>query len=126
MRFSSALHIKAEVMRLVYTLGSEKPTPAKQAAKAPTSAGFFSSLFSSFSGSSTPQRPVTPIPITAAPEIDQTSIYESSVALSIFTADVNVRLDQKLKSELHRSTKKNPPTKMRLELIYVKVSTTPG
>lgn len=118
-RSLSALHIKAEVMRWVYTLGSEKPVPAKQAAKAATSTSFFSSLFSTLSGSASPQRAATPTPPVLAPEIDQTAIYESGVALSIFTAEISVRLDQKTKTELHRSTKKNPPANMRLSLIYV-------
>lgn len=104
-------------MRWVYTMGSDKPTPLKQAMKSATSGGFFSSLFSSFAP--TPQRAATPVMAPPVPEIDQTAPFESRVRLTIFTAEVNVRTDQKMKTELHRSTKKNPPSKMRLELIYV-------
>ena len=39
--------------------------------------------------------------------------------MSIFTADVLVKLDGKMIAELNRSTKKNPPTRMKYELIYV-------
>ncbi|KAH9934863.1 uncharacterized protein B0H18DRAFT_1114703 [Fomitopsis serialis] len=46
------------------------------------------------------------------------TVTETSVMLSIFSADVSVKLDQKLRSELHRSTKKNPPANMNLNLIY--------
>ena len=43
------------------------------------------------------------------------------MVLSIFAADIAVKLDQKMISELNRSTKKNPPTRMKYELIYVGV-----
>ena len=46
----------------------------------------------------------------------------SHVTLSIFRGEVDVTLTQKLIAELHRSTKKNPPTKMVLELIYVRAN----
>lgn len=111
-------------MRWVYMAGSEKPvskTLVKAAAAATAGpSGFFSSLFSTLSGTSAPQRPLTPSPAAnPTEEVDPTTITESSVVLLIFTAGIAVRLDQKLRSELNRATKKNPPTTMRLELIYV-------
>jgi hypothetical protein len=43
----------------------------------------------------------------------------SNVVLTIFAANVDVRLDKKMTTELLRSTKKNPPSRLRYELIYV-------
>ncbi|EMD37151.1 hypothetical protein CERSUDRAFT_115067 [Gelatoporia subvermispora B] len=113
------LHIKAEVIQWVYMAGSEKPAPSQPATPQNTerTTGFFASLFSSFSGSATPQRGPSPFPPTE-PTVDPTSLTESSVVLSIFAVDVVVQLDQKMRAALLHSTKKNPPTKTRLELIY--------
>lgn len=77
----------------------------------------FSSFFSS--GGSTPQRVVTPLPIEPVAEIDQLKVTETRVTLSVFSAEVDVKLNVKMASELHRSTKKNPPSKLKYELIYV-------
>lgn len=100
----------------------------QQTRKAVTS-GFFSSLFSSFA--TAPQR--GPSPLQAAPEPDDTEtkeadeqrrllqVNETSVTLSVFSAEVNVRLDERMKKELLRATKKNPPTSMKYELIYVRI-----
>ena len=121
-----ALSIKAEVMQWVYMAGTEKPQPKKEPPKpaaATGGGGFFSSLFSSFGGSGQPSRTVTPAPAPPpVPKVDPKTIVESSVVLSIFTADILVRLDQKMIAELNRSTKKNPPTRMKYELIYVRMT----
>ena len=118
-----ALSIKAEVMQWVYMAGSEKPQPKREPPKPASgggSGGFFSSLFSSFTSSSQPTRTVTPMQAPPpVPKIDPKMIVESSVVLSIFTAEVVVKLDKKMISELNRSTKKNPPIRMKYELIYV-------
>ncbi|KAH9901111.1 hypothetical protein C8Q73DRAFT_742765 [Cubamyces lactineus] len=115
---STPLSIKAEVMQWVYMAGTEKPQPKKEPPKpAPGGGGFFTSLFSSLKGSSAPSRAMTPAP-PAVPEIDPKTVIESNVMLSIFAADIAVKLDQKMISELNRSTKKNPPTRMKYELIY--------
>ncbi|CDO69004.1 hypothetical protein BN946_scf184834.g11 [Trametes cinnabarina] len=115
------LSIKAEVMQWVYMAGTEKPQPKKEPPKpaAGSGGGFFSSLLSSFTGSNSPARAITPTPPpNPGPQIDPRTVVESNVVLSIFSADVVVRLDQKMISELNRSTKKNPPTRMKYELIY--------
>ncbi|KAH9946348.1 uncharacterized protein BXZ73DRAFT_86493 [Epithele typhae] len=117
---TTPLSIKAEVMEWVYMAGTEKPQPKKEVPK-PTSGGgggFFSSLFSSFGGSGAPSRSITPTPTPSVPKVDPKAIVESNVVLSIFTADIAVSLDQKMVTELNRSTKKNPPTRMKYELIY--------
>nr|VWO98846.1 Uncharacterized protein [Ganoderma boninense] len=120
---ATPLSIKAEVMQWVYMAGSEKPQPKKEPPRPAAGGGgggFFSSLFSSFTSSNQPSRTIAP----AAPalplvlKVDPKTVVESSVVLSIFTANVAVKLDQKMISELNRSTKKNPPTRMKYELIY--------
>ncbi|KAF9562769.1 hypothetical protein CPC08DRAFT_749290 [Agrocybe pediades] len=118
---STPLFIQAQVMKWIYASGTEKkrPNPAKVTkSTGPPSGGFFSSLFSSLAGTSTPQR--TPTPILPSPKetVDYYAINETSVALSIYSASIQVRLDKKLSSEIQRSTKKNPPTRMKFELIY--------
>ncbi|KAF8070283.1 hypothetical protein FPV67DRAFT_1486835 [Lyophyllum atratum] len=90
------LHIQAQVMQLVYSSGSEKPRPTALKPKATGAGGFFSS----------------------SKDIDPSAIKETSVSLSIFSVDVDVRLNKKIAAELHRSTKKNPPTRLKYELIY--------
>jgi ribosomal protein L31E len=117
----SALHITAEVLRWVYSTGSEKPPPppvAKQT-KPAIQGGFFSSIFSTRSAGSTPRRSVINLPAIPADVVDPLTVNETNVVLSIFSADVDVRLDKKIAAELHRSTKKNPPSKLKYELIYV-------
>ncbi|KAI0670652.1 hypothetical protein C8Q78DRAFT_1037269 [Trametes maxima] len=119
---STPLSIKAEVMQWVYMAGTEKPQPKKEPPKPAAGTGgggFFSSLFSTITGSSAPTRTATPTPVpTPVPKVDPRAIVESNVVLSIFAADIAVKLDQKMITELNRSTKKNPPTRMKYELIY--------
>jgi hypothetical protein len=45
-----------------------------------------------------------------------------NVTLTVFTAEVDVKVDEKLSAELRRSTKKNPPSRLKYSLIYVGVS----
>ena len=122
----TALHIEALVARCVYDAGSSKPQILSQAMKAlkpataAVSSGFFSSLFSSFAS---PSQPSTPQPMSKPlPEEkrkDPMEFVKSSVVLHVFSAEVDVRLDKKMIAELQRSTKKNPPTRLRYDLIYV-------
>ncbi len=118
-----ALHIDAEVVRWVYTVGSEKPsaTSKTDALKTVTNqaSGFFSSLFAGLGASSTPRRTPTPVPAAPKESIDLLEANSSNVVLTIFAANVDVRLDKKMTAELLRSTKKNPPSRLRYELIYV-------
>jgi hypothetical protein len=121
--FLTALHIKAEVMRWVYTSGTKKKRPLPSPVRSTKSShGGFLSTFSSFfsaSGASTPQRAVTPLPVEPVVEMDPLTVTETQVTLSVFSADVDVKLSTKMSAELHRSTKKNPPSKLKYELIYV-------
>ncbi|KAF8972951.1 hypothetical protein BDZ97DRAFT_1778504 [Flammula alnicola] len=120
---STPLYIQAQVMTWIYTSGTEKkrllPPPKVNAATKPSIGGsFFSSLFSSLSGNATPQQSVTPAPPPVPKVVNHLAVNETSVSLSIYSASIQVRLDKKLSSEINRSTKKNPPTKMKFELIY--------
>lgn len=105
-------------MKWVYSAGTEKPNPAPVNEQIKPKAGFFS-LFGF--GGSTPQR--TPSPLPPQPiisEAEYLKVDQSSVVLRIFTAEVDVKLSQKISAELHRSTKKNPPRALKYELIYVR------
>lgn len=102
-------------MRWVYSSGTEKPKqPALKPEKEKTS-----NIFSWFGLSQTPQRVPTPLPPAPEEVVDPLTVNETTISLSIFSAIVDVRLDQKVAAELHRSTKKNPPNKVKYELIYV-------
>ena len=121
MFYCSALFIQAQVMKWVYTSGTEKRPLAlpTRANKPSSSGGFFSSLFGSLASPSIPQRATTPaLPFTSE-IIDPLAVYETSVSLTVFSASIRVQIEKKLAIELNRSTKKNPPTQMKLELIYV-------
>jgi hypothetical protein len=93
------------------------PKPVKAAAT-----GFFSSWFGSLTGPSEPQKQLVSPPVSAPP-IDPLKTSETSIILSVFSADIDVKLNMKLSSEIHRSTKKKPPSTMKYELIYVRPST---
>ncbi|KAH9953159.1 hypothetical protein BC827DRAFT_1380025 [Russula dissimulans] len=119
---TTPLHIEAEVVRWVYTVGSEKPSAASKTATLKTAShqasGFFGSLFAGFGGSSTPRRTPTPVPVVPTTSTNLLEAHPSNVTLSIFSANVDVRLNKKMTAELLRSTKKNPPSRLRYELIY--------
>lgn len=104
-------------MKWVYSAGTEKPKPVPVIEQIKPKTGFFS-LFGF--GGGTPQR--IPSPLPPQPVINETEylkVDQSSVVLRIFTAEVDVKLSQKISAELHRSTKKNPPRAVKYELIYV-------
>jgi hypothetical protein len=106
-------------MRWIYTSGTRKQSISKTTKSIPT-AGFFSSLYSSFAkgGNSASRAPILPVAEAETP-INPHEITQTGVSLSIFSATVQVNLDKKMTAELVRSTKKNPPSKMKFELIYV-------
>ena len=115
-----AVYIKAEVMKWVYTAGTKRklhqiPKPAKPSA----TAGFLSSLYSSLARSSTPSRVASPSRPVVELSVNALELNHMGVSLSIFSATAQVNLDKKMISELVRSTKKNPPSKVKFELIYV-------
>ncbi|KAI6041582.1 hypothetical protein EDC04DRAFT_1265243 [Pisolithus marmoratus] len=114
---SHQIRIEAEVMRAVYTMTAERrPVPQASEPRKPQG-GFFSSLLSSFTTSSTSRRPASPL-VPQLPPRAMTELHQTSVTLTVFTADVNVKVDKKLSAELLRSMKKNPPQQLKYSLIY--------
>ncbi|KAI0279555.1 hypothetical protein BGY98DRAFT_1096042 [Russula aff. rugulosa BPL654] len=114
------LHIEAEVVRWVYTVGSEKPSaPETDTLKMVKrlASGFFSPLSNMFEASSVPHGTQTPV-VAPKEAIDLLKADSSSVVLNIFAANVDVRLNKKMTAELLRSTLKKPPSRLRYELIY--------
>ncbi|KAF9506993.1 hypothetical protein BS47DRAFT_1366980 [Hydnum rufescens UP504] len=110
---STKVQIRASVLRLVYLGGSEK-TPQKPRV-ATTGSNFFSSFISSFKTPvPTSPQPVSP-PISAPDPLD---VLDSSVQVQIFSAQVDVKLPNKLAQELERATKKRPPSSYSYQLIY--------
>ncbi|KAF7376003.1 hypothetical protein MSAN_00015000 [Mycena sanguinolenta] len=113
---STSLRIQAETMRWVYSSGTAKPKPlVLKQEKAPTST-FFN--LKSWLGSNTPQRVATPLPPEPEELVDPLTVNETSVSLSIFSAEADVHLDEKFAAELQRSTKKHPPRRIFYQLIY--------
>ncbi|KAF7321475.1 hypothetical protein MKEN_00668200 [Mycena kentingensis (nom. inval.)] len=110
---SRPVDIQATIMRWVYAAGSVKPKPIVRPQE--KTGG---SILSWFGLAGTPQRVATPLPPPPEEPLDLLSTIQTSVSLSIFSADVSVRLDKTSVTELHRATKKNPPTKLKYELIY--------
>ncbi|KAH7882874.1 hypothetical protein F5I97DRAFT_1930497 [Phlebopus sp. FC_14] len=112
---SHPIRIKAEVMHAVYVVGTERhPVIAGVEPRKPRG-GFFSSIVSAFTNH--PSQAESP-PLPPHPPKDPTELHEMSVTLTIFTAEVEVKVDRKLAAELVRSTKKNPPTQLKYNLIY--------
>jgi hypothetical protein len=119
----TALQIKAEVVELVYKVGSEKHSVTSKTDILKSSShkvrGFFSPLSDGYGASSTAQRTPTPVPVAPKESPNLLEANSSNAVLTIFAANVSVRLDEKMTAELLRSTKKDPPSRLRYELIYV-------
>ncbi|CAE6384073.1 unnamed protein product [Rhizoctonia solani] len=113
---STSLYMTATVLRWVYNTGTDKkPVPSDKAAKPAPATSFFSSLFSSFTSASSPAPVPVPLP---EPEKDPLEEIESTVKLSIYAAEISVRLDSRMNTELERATKKKPPSTSTYQLIY--------
>lgn len=118
-----AVFIQAEAMRWIYTSGTKRLPQSIPKINIPLpTTGFFSSLYSSFgkAGNSGSRAPPSPVAEIENP-INHHEITQTGVSLSIFSATIQVHLDKKMTTELVRSTKKNPPSKMKFELIYVRL-----
>jgi Protein of unknown function (DUF3684) len=118
--YFTALHIEAEVVRWVYNVGSENPSTISKRDPLKTgthqTSSFFSPESDPFEESSTsapmlPKEPINPFEVAS-----------SNIALTIFAANVNVRLDEKMTEELLRSTLKKPPSRLRYELLFVRTT----
>jgi len=110
------MYIQAEVMKWIYTSGTRRKT--QPALKQSQTAGFFSSLYSSLARGTNGRTLPSHVPEAENP-MNPLEITQTGVSLSIFSATVQVNLNKKMTAELVRSTKKNPPSKMKFELIYV-------
>ena len=95
-------------MNWVYSTGTEKPKQAPVIEKIKPEARISSSKQTA---------PPSPQPVIS--EAKYLEVGQSSVQLTIFTADVDVKPSQELLRELYRSTKKFPPSSLKYELIYV-------
>ncbi|KAG8689809.1 hypothetical protein FRC09_012247, partial [Ceratobasidium sp. 395] len=114
---STSLYMKATVLRWVYDTGTEKkPPPSDKAAKPAPATSFFSSLFSTFTSAAPSPAPTPTRP--PEPEKDPLEALVSTVQLSVFAAQVGVRLDKRMSTELERATKKKPPATSTYQLIY--------
>jgi len=77
-------------------------------------------------GEEVSQRASPPPTQSVVSEEGRLKVAQFSVVLTIFTAEVDVNIDQKLSAELHRSMRKNPPRTIKYELIYVCNPTMPA
>ncbi|KAF9219018.1 hypothetical protein BS17DRAFT_468537 [Gyrodon lividus] len=64
------------------------------------------------------QYPITIEARIMLPRYDSMRMHETKVDLNVFTAEVDVTVDEKLCKELNRCTKKNPPSRLKYSLIY--------
>lgn len=113
------MHITAEVANSVYITKTQEPKQVLAVEQTEHKTGFFYDPFG-LGGSTIPQQaapPPSPQPVIN--EAGSTEIGQHSVALTIFTAEVDVKLSQKMFVGLRRSIKKNPPRKLEYDLLYV-------
>ncbi|KAK7035286.1 hypothetical protein VNI00_012053 [Paramarasmius palmivorus] len=108
--------IDAQVMRWVYSSGTQKPPPPTtiQPVKPAAQSGWRTFFSTVISKPATPQPPPPPeLPV------DLLAISPTTVSLSIISAEVALKkIDKKLEQDLERSTKKQPPRTLRYDLIY--------
>jgi hypothetical protein len=116
----TALNIKAEVVESVYEVGSLKPSVMSRSDTSKSlshkAGGFF---YDGFEASSSLGRTSTQAPVVYKKPIHLLGANSSNIGLTIFAANVDVRVDGKMAGELLRATKKNPPSRLRYELIFV-------
>lgn len=110
----------AKVLRMVYQASSTAPPPPPKLLKvAPTTAtSGFASMLSLFSRSSTstpvPSLPPPPPP----PPKDSFELLQSDLSLKIVAVDVKVSVSRAYGLELERATKKAPPSRTRVALVF--------
>lgn len=111
------------MIELVYKVGSENPSVTNKTdilqSSSHKASGFFSPLSDEFDVPPTPEGTPAQAPVAHKGSIHTLKANSSNIDLTIFTANVDVRLDEKMAGELVRATKKNPPSRLRYDLIYV-------
>ena len=120
----TAFHIEAEVARWVHDVGSEKPSTTSRTDTLKTATHQTNEFFSILSGGS--EVSSTPASMLHKEPINLMEATSSKISLTIFAANVEVQLDQKMTGELLRSTLKKPPSRLRYELIYVSTTVVHG
>ncbi|TDL20724.1 hypothetical protein BD410DRAFT_841150 [Rickenella mellea] len=114
------LQIKAQVVKAVYTSALPNPMARRTLIRR---MGFARSFKPSFFAS-TAAGPQTCMPSTDAggdgqpDDANPLSLKEMTLNLTIYSAEVNVNLPQKISQELFRAMQKKPPSSLRLDLIY--------
>ena len=107
----------------MYKVGSEKPSVASKTdilkSSSHNAIGFFSPLSDGFGASPAPRGTSSQAPVVPKESIHILDVNSSNIVLTIFTANVDVRVEKKMVGELVRATKKNPPSRLRYEFIYV-------
>ena len=106
-------------MNSVYSSGAGEYKQVPTVEQSKHQAGFFPSLFRLGKSSTSQRAAPPPPPQPVINEVRCLEVGQYSVALTIFAAEVDVKLSQKMSAELRRSTKKNPPCALKYELIYV-------
>lgn len=104
----------------VYKIGTNKTRQVSVAKKKAKPKAKFLSFFASNEGSSTSQQAPSIPPLELPTDEVDLEPDNSGVELTIFTANVDVKLSSKISAELHRSMRKNPPRTLKYELIYVR------
>jgi hypothetical protein len=111
------------VVGLVYKDASEKPSVTSKTnilkSSSHKASGFFLPLSDGSEASPTPQGTPTQAPVVHKESIHLLEANSSNIVLTIFAANVDVQVDEKMAGELVRATKKNPLSRLRYELIYV-------
>jgi hypothetical protein len=119
--FSTGVRISSKCMSWLQDVGFvREPLPSVLKPKpAAGGSGFASMLASVFTRSVTPS-PSTNSTRTAVdpPKQDPRAILSNSMTLQIYRADVKVTLERALEKELERATKKLPPKRTSLQLIF--------
>lgn len=115
------MDMKATVLRWVYDVGTRKLPPSTGKIAKPAPATSCSSSPVSSVASATPSLQRVP---AAPPEHKKDPLEEivSVLQLSIYAAQVSVRLDKRMSDELERATKKKPPARSIYQMIYVSFS----
>lgn len=116
---STGVRMSAKILRMVYQAASSPPPPPKQPIKAPAPATSFASMLSSafFSRSTPSPAPLAP-PVPPPRPKDPFEALTTTLNLKIMAADVSVTISRAFAVELERATKKAPPSKTQVAMVF--------